>query len=70
MTLFTANPWTEEQTNYLRMRCADWMKCGRVMRKSEVEMVKDEVPELFEGRNWIAIKNKVRVILQARLTML
>lgn len=51
--------WTENQTEYLKMRCASFIASGKTMRKDEAQKVISEYPHLFRKRTWIDVKNKV-----------
>ena len=55
----SANPWTKDQTNFLRSRCAEWIRNKKILNKSDAIMIKEEMPLLFKNRSWSAIKNKI-----------
>ena len=65
-----AYPWTLDQTIYLRMRCAAWIRNKKTMTKEEALQVKEDKPLLFAQRDWRAIKNKVGLTLKKTLDFL
>lgn len=60
--MFTVSRWTDKQTEYLRMRCAQQIACNVTLRKQEAEKIISEMPSLLKHRTWSDIKNKVRSI--------
>lgn len=55
----SVRPWTTQQTEYLKIRCAAHISGNKPLKKDEAENIIKEMPVLLRHRNWRDVKNKV-----------